>query len=76
MQTEVTKKGFCDAQGNFFFSNIPDGTWHIITFVQWQVPTRRYVTSQEGGMVAETVTIRTGSESPQVVLTGRNIIAR
>jgi hypothetical protein len=34
----ATRHGYCDAQGNFSFTNLPDGKWYIFTEVRWQVP--------------------------------------
>lgn len=33
----ISRKGQCDAQGNFVFENIPSGRWMVATEVMWTV---------------------------------------
>jgi hypothetical protein len=55
----------CDAQGNFSFSEIPDGTWFILT----------QVNAREGGVLITEVTLSNG-RIIQVLLTDRHIVGR
>ena len=55
----------CDAQGNFSFSEIPDGTWFILTEVN----------AREGGVLITEVTLSNG-RIIQVLLTDRHIVGR
>ena len=55
----------CDAQGNFSFSEIPDGTWFILT----------QVNARDGGVLITEVTLSNG-RIIQVLLTDRHIVGR
>ena len=55
----------CDAQGNFSFSEIPDGTWFILTEVN----------ARGGGVLITEVTLSNG-RIIQVFLTDRHIVGR
>jgi hypothetical protein len=55
----------CDAQGNFSFSEIPDGTWFILTEVN----------ARGGGVLITEVTLSNG-RIIQVLLTDRHIVGR
>ena len=55
----------CDAQGNFSFSEIPDGTWFVLTQVNAK-PDRMLITE---------MTLSNG-ETTEVLLTDRHIVGR
>ncbi len=55
----------CDAQGNFSFSEIPDGTWFILT----------QVNARDGGVLITEVTL-SNARIIQVLLTDRHIVGR
>jgi hypothetical protein len=53
----------CDAQGNFSFSGIPDGTWFVLTQVK----------ARDGGVLITELTVSNGG-TPQVLLTDKHIV--
>ena len=55
----------CDAQGYFWFSEIPDGTWFILT----------QVNARLGGVLITEVTL-SNSETTQVLLTDKHLVRR
>ena len=55
----------CDAQGNFSFSKIPDGTWFVLTQVK----------ARDGGVLIAELTLSNGG-TPQVLLTDKHIVRR
>jgi hypothetical protein len=55
----------CDAQGHFSFSEIPDGTWFILTQVK----------ATHGGLLIAEMTLANG-ETPEVLLTDKHIVRR
>lgn len=55
----------CDAQGNFSFSEIPDGTWFILTQVDARL----------GGVLIAEMTLPNGGTTP-VLLTDRHLVSR
>jgi hypothetical protein len=55
----------CDGQGNFSFTEIPDGTWFILT----------QVNARDGGVLITEVTLSNG-RIIQVLLTDRHIVGR
>ena len=55
----------CDAQGNFSFSELPNGTWFILT----------QVNARNGGVLITEVTLSNG-RIIQVLLTDRHIVGR
>ena len=55
----------CDAQGNFSFSEIPDGTWFVLT----------QVNAKHGGVLIAEMTLPNGG-TPQVLLTDKHIVGR
>ena len=55
----------CDAQGNFSFSEIPDGTWFILT----------QVNARDGGVLITEVTLSNRSTTP-VLLTNKHLVGR
>jgi len=65
--TTYTKKQTCDAQGNFDFSGIPDGTYYVVTNVEWSVP-GTYAMGFQGGDLMSKITVKNGSKQ-RVILT-------
>jgi hypothetical protein len=55
----------CDAQGNFSFSEIPDGTWFVLT----------QVNAKHGGVLIAEMTLSNGGTT-QVLLTDKHIVGR
>jgi hypothetical protein len=55
----------CDALGNFSFSEIPDGTWFVLT----------QVNAKHGGVLITEMTLPNGG-TPQVLLTDKHIVGR
>ena len=55
----------CDAQGNFSFSEIPDGTWFVLT----------QVNARDGGVLITEVTLSSRSTTP-VLLTDKHLVGR
>ena len=55
----------CDAQGNFSFSEIPDGTWFVLT----------QVNAKHGGVLITEMTLANGG-TIQVLLTDKHIVRR
>jgi hypothetical protein len=55
----------CDAQGNFSFSEIPNGTWFILT----------QVNAKNGGLLITETTLGNG-ETIQVLLTDKHVVRR
>lgn len=52
----------CDAQGRFRFTNVADGTFYVVTSVQWDA-----ITSYEGGMLMQRVEL-SGGETASFVM--------
>lgn len=52
----------CDAQGNFIFTNLADGTYFLVTRVLWEVQ------GPQGGALMQKITVR-GGETKKVILT-------
>lgn len=69
-QTEAGQRATCDAQGNFEFSNIEDGSYYLVSIVYWGVPTGGQFStiSQQGGSLMQRVTV-SGGRTVRVVLT-------
>ena len=65
-----SKKGRCDAQGNFAFANVRDGPWFVLTRVQWVVGN-----NAQGGALMQEVAVPNG-QTIQVLLTDRDFISR
>jgi hypothetical protein len=61
----MIRRAECDAQGNFSFSEIPDGTWFILT----------QVNAKNGGLLITETTLA-NSETIQVLLTDKHIVRR
>ena len=57
----------CDAQGNFAFKNVSDGSFYVITEIIWEVPVSQYTTAQQGGGLMQLVTVD-GGETKEIVL--------
>jgi hypothetical protein len=55
----------CDAQGNFSFAEIPDGTWFILT----------QVNARDGGVLITEVTLSNRGTTP-VLLTDKHLVGR
>ena len=53
----------CDAQGHFSFSEVPDGTWFVLT----------QVNAKPGGLLITETTLP-NSDMPQVLLTNQHIV--
>jgi hypothetical protein len=53
----------CDAQGHFSFSQVPDGTWFVLT----------QVNAKPGGLLITEMTLP-NSDTPQVLLTDKHIV--
>ncbi len=60
---QTARQTMCDAQGNFFFDKLPDGTYFLSAIVAWQVGY-----SPQGGVLMEKVTLSNG-ESKRLILT-------
>jgi hypothetical protein len=58
----------CDAQGNFVFSEIPNGTWFVVTEVKWSVGY-----SRQGGSLLQEVTV-SGGKTTQVLLSEKDFV--
>ena len=66
----MLKQSQCDAQGNFIFSNLPNGNWLVVTAVTWTVGY-----SRQGGNLVREVNVTNG-ETAQVLLTDKDFISR
>jgi hypothetical protein len=58
------RQSICDAEGNFEFNGVADGTYYLVTRIVWMVP-GSYLA--EGGGVAKRVTVK-GGRSVRVIL--------
>ncbi len=65
----VLKQSQCDAQGNFLFTNLPPGSWFVVTEVKWIVGYNQ----QGGGLLRE---VSTNNNEIQVLLTDNDLIGR
>jgi hypothetical protein len=61
----MIRRSECDAQGNFSFSEVPDGTWFILT----------QVNAKHGGVLITEMTLP-DSGTPRVLLTDKHIVGR
>ena len=59
-----TRTTTCDAEGEFEFDGVPDGTYYVTTRVMWSAG--QY--SQQGGDIAEIVDLA-GNDSKKILLT-------
>ena len=66
----MIKQSQCDAQGNFAFSNIPNGSWFVMTEVKWVVGY-----SQQGGALLRELAVSNG-ETTQILLTEKDFVGR
>lgn len=53
---EYDRETTCDAQGNFQFDGLPDGRYHVVAKVEWEVA--RQV---QGGLIARRLSVSGGS---------------
>lgn len=58
----------CDAQGNFSFTDLPDGEYYVNAMVVWGIPMGYGMVSRQGGPVMQRVSLH-GGEHKRVVLT-------
>ena len=61
----MIRRTLCDAEGNFSFSEIPAGTWFILTEVN----------AKFGGVLITEVTLSDGVTTP-VLLTAKHLVNR
>jgi hypothetical protein len=61
----MIRKTQCDAQGNFSFSNIPDGAWFVLTETN----------ARHGGVFIREVTL-SNRGTIQVALTDKDLVGR
>ena len=54
----MTRKTTCDAQGNFAFTEVADGSYYVATYVTWETGGR--YTPVQGGGVMTSVTVKGG----------------
>jgi hypothetical protein len=66
----ILKQSQCAAQGNFEFTQIPNGRWFVLTEVTWAVGYAR-----QGGTLMREVSLANG-ETVQVLLTDKDFIGR
>jgi hypothetical protein len=64
----IRRQTKADAQGNFTFTDLPDGNWFVSTKVRWIVAGER----QGGGLIKE-VRVSNG-ETKQVLLTENDLV--
>lgn len=50
-----------DSQGNFEFQNLADGTYYVVTVINWSVPGRYGSNSQGGGNLIQEVELKNNS---------------
>lgn len=64
------RRTICDAQGNFRFSNLPDGRYFVLVEVSWDAVQGGYYPylAQQGGTMMSRVDLRDGEER-QLLLT-------
>lgn len=60
----------CDSQGNFRFERLPDGEYYVTTRVTWGIPMGYGMTSTQGGVLSQKLSLR-GGETRQIVLTAK-----
>lgn len=64
--SDFTKETMCDSSGNFKFNNIADGSFYILTNVNWETPSQ-YNTIMNGGTLMEKITVKNG-ETKEIVI--------
>jgi len=62
---DYQKHAVCDAQGNFYFSNLPAGTYRLTAAIVWAVPGQYF--PSEGGALLKSVTISDG-ENKRIIM--------
>jgi hypothetical protein len=62
---QMIRRTECDTQGNFSFSEIPEGTWFVLTQVK----------ARDGAVLITELTLSNGG-TPQVLLTNKHIVSR
>ncbi len=63
---KYVRKAQCDAEGDFEFTGVPNGTYYVVSQVTWMVP-GSYIS--EGGVVGKRITVTNG-RSQKVIVTG------
>ena len=66
----MIKQSQCDAQGNFFFTKIPNGAWFVFTQVKWTVGNTR-----QGGTLMREVTL-SNNQAVNLLLTEKDFVGR
>lgn len=66
----IIKQTQCDAQGNFTFTELPSGSWFVITEVRWIVDGYR-----QGGSLARKISLSDGQHE-QLMLSNSNKVSR
>ena len=64
----LTRQARCDANGNFMFANVPNGSYFVATIITWYADGGPYSFPQ-GGLLMTPVTISSGEEK-QIVMNG------
>ena len=57
----------CDSQGNFYFKNLPNGEFFVVSSIFWQIPSGQYSYKTHGGYLMERVVLD-DNENARVVL--------
>jgi hypothetical protein len=61
----MIRRAECDAQGNFSFSEIPEGTWFVLT----------QVNGRNGNLLITEVTLSNGITT-KILLTEKHVVGR
>lgn len=64
------RESLCDSQGKFAFTDVPVGTWIVVTVVRWGNSGRVIGGRSEGGQLAQKITLRPGKN--RAVMTMKN----
>lgn len=67
ISTAFTRRTTADGNGNFEFSDLPDGEWVALCSIYWEVP-GPYRTSPTGGKAFGTAKVK-GGESARIIVT-------
>ncbi len=62
-----------DAFGYFRFEKVPDGSWHAVTFVHWEEPTR--ANPNEGGLMAFPFEVKGGETKRAIIVRAHILVA-
>jgi hypothetical protein len=62
----ISRDTFCDAQGNFEFSNIPSGSYILVSWVSWQVGY-----AKQGGLLYAIIEVQ-GDKETKVILSDKD----